>query len=123
MARGSMWQEVSRERIRAAEDRLRRLREVIERRARLGLDTGEGWRLFGLTATLLATMRRSEELGEAFYQLDQERWTPAETVSALHGAEPASFAAGAVLQVPDAAPDECHLVESGVVSLCFGHAA
>src|SRR5262249_29504259 len=43
--------EVSRDRVKAGEERLRRLRDVIERRSRLGFDTSEGWRLYRLTAT------------------------------------------------------------------------
>src|SRR5690242_405190 len=52
----------------AAETRLQRLREIIEGRAKAGLDTGEGWRLFQLTASALASLRQTHVLLDALDQ-------------------------------------------------------
>jgi CRP-like cAMP-binding protein len=117
------WRAASRERVKAAEDRLQRLRDVIERRARSGFDTSEGWRLFRLTATTLANMRQTEALLAAIQQASQPR---ARGVSyprlAADGADRLAFGAGTTIQAPDLEPADCHLIESGIVSLCFGDA-
>ena len=118
--------EASRERVRAAEGRLQRLREVIERRARSGFDTSEGWRLFRLTASSLANMRQSEALLDALYQAGQVSGRPAANASLQvngNGAERVVFNPGNLIQTVDTDVHECHLIESGLVSLCFGDAA
>src|SRR5579872_2016582 len=118
--------EASRERVRAAEGRLQRLREVIERRARSGFDTSEGWRLFRLTASSLANMRQSEALLDALYQAGQVSGRPAANGPLQvngNGAERVAFNPGNLIQTADTDVHECHLIESGLVSLCFGDAA
>jgi CRP-like cAMP-binding protein len=115
------WREASRERVKAAEARLQRLREVIERRARLGFDTTEGWRLFRLTATSLSNMRHAEAMLEALQQGTRSRAAPDGPI-AVKGAERISFPAGQTIQALEADVQDCYLIESGIASLCFGHA-
>jgi CRP-like cAMP-binding protein len=116
--------DASRDRIKAAEGRLQRLREVIERRARAGFDTDEGWRLFGLTASSLAHMRQSDALLDALHRVGNMPVRPADAyppLAAVNGSERVGFNPGAVIQTA-AAPRDCHVIESGIVSLCFGDA-
>jgi CRP-like cAMP-binding protein len=118
------WREASRERIRAAESRLQRLREVIERRTRLGFDTSEGWRLFRLTATSLANLRQSDALVEALHQAGQMPWrAAAHAPLALNGADRISFTPGDAIRGPEPETPDCYLIEAGIVSLCFGDAS
>jgi CRP-like cAMP-binding protein len=125
MDRQQKSREAARERIKAAETRLQRLREVIERRARSGFDTSEGWRLFRLTATSLANMRQSEALLEALFEAGRARGRPARCVPLSvegNGAERVAFNPGTVIQTGDHGTQDCHLIESGLVSFCFGDA-
>ena len=116
--------EASRDRIRAAENRLDRLREVIERRARGGFDTSEGWRLFRLTANSLANLRQSAVLLDALDRVGPPRgWAEPDTLIAINGGDRLAFNPGAVIQAADAGIHDCHLIESGLVSLCFGDPA
>jgi CRP-like cAMP-binding protein len=105
---------------------MQRLREVIERRARSGFDTSEGWRLFSLTAMTLANMRNSEALLESLYQAARPSGrgaTSAPLAMSGNGAERAAFNPGNLIQTGDPDAHQCHLIESGLVSLCFGDAA
>jgi CRP-like cAMP-binding protein len=118
--------EASRERVKAAEGRLQRLRDAIERGARAGFDTNEGWRLFRLTASSLANMRQSAALLDALDEAGQPRGPRAAFVplaASGNGVERSSFDPGAVVQAADSKEQNCHLIESGLVSLCFGDAA
>jgi CRP-like cAMP-binding protein len=115
--------EASRDRLKEAEARLGRLRSVIERRARLGFDTSEGWRLFRLTATSLASMRQSETLIEALHRVREARWSARSYGPlAAESADRISFIAGETIQAAEPAATNCHLIESGIASLCFGNA-
>jgi CRP-like cAMP-binding protein len=117
------WRNASRERVKAAEARLLRLREVIERRARLGYDTSEGWRLFRLSATTLASMRQTETLLEALHQAGERRsWAAQAAELVTTGAERVAFAAGETIKLPEPEASNCHLIETGIASLCFGDA-
>src|SRR5258708_14806528 len=112
MDRRDNWRDASRERVKAAEARLERLREVIERRARLGFDTSEGWRLFRLTSTSLANMRQSEALIEALHQAGQMRWSAtAEVPLAVNGTDRVAFSAGTGIQAPEPAAPDCYLIK------------
>src|SRR4051812_13423745 len=107
------WRDASRLRVKAAEARLQRLRDVIERRARLGLDTTEGWRLFRLTATSLSNMRHAETMLDALHQ--ETRWRAApDGPIAMNGAERVSFPAGEMIQARDPDVPDCYLIESGI---------
>src|SRR5579872_6868514 len=117
--------EASQDRIRAAENRLQRLRELIERRTRAGFDTSEGWRLFRLTANALANMRQSDALLDILHRGGRLRGGAAEPyapLAALNGAERVAFNPGAVIQAAEQEPHDCHIIESGIASLCFGDA-
>jgi len=121
MGNRDKWRDASRERIRAAEARLQRLREVIERRARLGYDTSEGWRLFRLSTTTLASMRQTESLLEALHEAGEKRsWATPEGTLAATGTNRVFFTAGETIGLPQPEMPNCHLIESGIVSLCFG---
>src|SRR2546423_6305028 len=101
--------QASRDRLREAEARLQRLRDVIERRARLGFDTSEGWRLFRLTATSLASMRQTEALIEALHQAREARWSAAGSHGPLAAAnaDRISFVAGETIQAAEPATPNC----------------
>ena len=117
------WRDASRERVKAAEARLQRLREVIERRARLGYDTSEGWRLFRLSTTTLANMRQTETLLEALHEAGERRaWAMPQASLAVSDADRVCFAPGETIQLSDPETPNCYLIESGIASLCFGNA-
>src|SRR4051794_1519280 len=106
--------QTSQDRLREAEARLHRLGEVIERRARLGFDTSEGWRLFRLTATSLATMRQTEALIEALQHQAGNARSGRNTHSGLaaSSADRISFVAGEVIQTPEPQTPHCYVIET-----------
>src|SRR3954463_10048239 len=113
MGNRDKWRDASRERIRAAEARLQRLREVIEKRARLGYDTSEGWRLFRLSTTSLANMRQTEALLEALDQVAERRSRVLpDSALVAAGADRVSFAVGDIIEMPQPETPHCHLIES-----------
>src|SRR6266700_893417 len=123
MDSGEKLRQASRDRLREAEARLQRLREVIERRARLGFDTSEGWRLFRLTSTSLASMRQTEALIEALHQAGEARSSRNTRGGLAAGsADRISFVAGEIIQTPEPQTPNCYVIETGIASLCFGHA-
>jgi CRP-like cAMP-binding protein len=112
------------QRIKAAEDRLLRLRKIIERRVRAGLDTAESWRLFNLTSTALANIRQSENLIEALNATAGQTLGSAshELATVLNGANPIVFNPGQPIEATDPSLPVCYLIQSGLVSFCFGDA-
>jgi CRP-like cAMP-binding protein len=119
------WREASRERVKAAESRLQHLRDVIERRARAGFDTSEGWRLFRLTASSLANIRQTEALLAALSRTGESGERPLlHTTLTVNGGDGdrAAFNPGTAIQTAAREIEDCHLIESGLVSLCFGDA-
>jgi CRP-like cAMP-binding protein len=122
--RQSNWRKETRARIRAAEDRLGRLREIIERRVRAGLDTTESSRLFNLTSSALANMRQSETLIEALHATAGQTLGSASTKlgAVLNDADPIVFAPGEAMQATQPELPDCYMIQSGLVSLCFEHA-
>jgi CRP-like cAMP-binding protein len=104
--------------IAAAESRLQRLREVIERRARLGLDTSDGWRLFELISVSIAHVRQSARMVESLCATRQ-----APSPAARRGGtsvEAISFGPGTTILASDCESGDCYLMENGIASLCFG---
>src|SRR5579859_3381030 len=106
------------EQAKAAETRLQRLRELIERRAKAGLDTSEGWRLFQLTASVLANLRQTHALLDRLDQVHAANVGP--ILPDLTGFHRMRFRHGATILTAESEPTHCHLVVSGIDSLCVG---
>jgi CRP-like cAMP-binding protein len=110
-----------RKRLRASELRLQRLRELIERRARAGLDASDGWRLFEVGTSSLAAMRQTEMLLDALDLAHENQWSGAAALLRdVASANRVRFPPGTPIATSQSESPDCHLLESGVASLCLG---
>jgi len=113
----------SRNRIAAAEARLERLRDIIERRSRIGADATDAWRLLSVTESALDTMRQSERLVRLSGRVGHGDFGAVQA-ALLNGSgdRHISVHPGAVIQAAVRSAGNCYVVASGLVSLRFGGA-